>query len=69
MKDFSPHEILRSPETTDEEVEYLLKLTSSNNGAPVALLIEPPGPWTRKAALTSQGSWQASAKRAARMSR
>ncbi len=50
MKDFSPHAILRPPSIPDEEVENLIRLslTSLGHVAPVVLLIEPPGPWTRR---------------------
>ena len=46
MKDFSPHAILRSPLTSDEAVEGLIRdsLTSSSDEALVVLLIDPLSP-------------------------
>ena len=60
MKDFSPHAILRSSLTSDEDVEGLIRdsLTSSNGEGPVVLLIEPPLP-TQKVEASLQDSWLA----------
>ena len=58
MKDFSPHAILRSPLTSDEEAEQLLQnsLTSLSGEGPVVLLIEPPLE-TQKVEASLQDSW------------
>ena len=60
MKDFYPHAILRSPLTSDEEVEGLIQdsLISSNDEDPVVLLIDPlPSP-TQKDEPSSLGRWR-----------
>ena len=58
MKDFSPHAILRSPLTSDEDVEGLIRdsLASSNGEGPVILLIEPLSP-TPRGEPSSQERW------------
>ena len=50
MKDFSPHAILRSDLTSDEEVEWLIEAALIRRGGegPVILIIDPPFSPTRK---------------------
>ena len=65
MKDrdkFYPHAILRHPATSDEAVWNLINRTSSRDGRPVILLIEPPLPLTRKGGRLSHASWPVSEK-------
>ena len=71
MKDFSPHAILRPPSIPDEEVENLIRLSLTSLGctAPVALLIEPPGPWTQRDEPSLQEPWPVFVKSAGQMSR
>jgi hypothetical protein len=63
VKNFSPHAILRSPLTSDEEVERLIELVltlrrqaSTNEEGPVVMIIEPPLEfWGGEP--SSHGSW------------
>ncbi len=57
MKNFEPHAILRSPLTSDETVEALINLISSNEEPLVLLLIDPPLSPTRKDEPSSHASW------------
>ena len=59
MKDFSPHAILRSDLTSDEEVERLIEdaLIRRGGEGPVILIIDPPFRPTRKDEPSSHGQW------------
>jgi hypothetical protein len=57
VKDFSPHAILRSPLTSDEEVERMIQASlASSNGEPLVLLLIDPLEPTPKDEPSSQGS-------------
>ncbi len=61
MRDFSPHAILCSPLSTDEDVWWLIRFSRNYSyGLPVILIIDPPDSPTRKGERWWADDWRKS---------